>query len=311
MGMDTVSQLGCASTAGDEGRSLNSPDVFRGGRLRVASRNLVVGTWNVEGLTDAKIVELQLYMQKLGIGILCLQETHRTESTHEVTDDAFLLILSGAAAVCRRYVVSFCQQSSRMTSLKIRVSGGRATICSIYAPHSGRPRDDRQAFFQQVAHWLLSRSCHGPLLVFGDCNARLHAKLDSDPYFIGPHMFGDGRANFDTDSNRSLLLELCECCRLIVGNTFFPQPANKQVTYYNIGAQPSSEIIPANFGQLDFLLVQHDWLACVSQLYSCMDVPLASHHFLVIAELTIQVPKRNTRNHSDSYSCNQPSSFTE
>ena len=141
MGMDTVSQLGCASTAGDEGRSLNSPDVFRGGRLRVASRNLVVGTWNVEGLTDAKIVELQLYMQKLGIGILCLQETHRTESTHEVTDDGFLLILSGAAAdepsttagvgflvapVCRRYVVSFCQQSSRMTSLKIRVSGGRA-----------------------------------------------------------------------------------------------------------------------------------------------------------------------------------------
>ena len=146
-----------------------------------------------------------------------------------------------------------------------------------------------------MAHWLLSRSCHGPLLVFGDCNARLHAKLDSDPYFIGPHIFGDGRANFDTDSNRSLLLELCECCRLIVGNTFFPQPANKQVTYYNIGAQPSSEIIPANFGQLDFLLVQHDWLACVSQLYSCMDVPLASHHFLVIAELTIQVPKRNTR----------------
>ena len=81
-----------------------------------------MGTWNVEGLTDAKIVELQLHMQKLGIGILCLQETHRTESTHEVTDDGFLLILSGAAAdepsttagvgflvapVCRRYVVSF------------------------------------------------------------------------------------------------------------------------------------------------------------------------------------------------------------
>ena len=61
-------------------------------------------------------------MQRLGVGSLCLQETHRTESTHEVTEDGILLILSGVAAaepstpagvgfpvapVCRRYVYQF------------------------------------------------------------------------------------------------------------------------------------------------------------------------------------------------------------
>ena len=32
---------------------------FRGGHLRATSIDMRVGTWNVEGLTDAKVLELQ------------------------------------------------------------------------------------------------------------------------------------------------------------------------------------------------------------------------------------------------------------
>ena len=39
-----------------------------------------IGTWNVEGLTDAKVVELQHYMMDIGLDVLCLQETHWTNT---------------------------------------------------------------------------------------------------------------------------------------------------------------------------------------------------------------------------------------
>ena len=58
----------------------------------------MVGTWNVEGLTHAKVVELQFCMRQFNLGVLCLHETHRIESTYDVTPEGFLLILSGTDA---------------------------------------------------------------------------------------------------------------------------------------------------------------------------------------------------------------------
>ena len=38
--------------------------------------------------------------------------------------------------------------------------------------------------------------------------------------FSSPHMCGDGPANFDPESKKTRLLELCGCCRLLAGNIF-------------------------------------------------------------------------------------------
>ena len=135
---------------------------FRGGKSIISARNCVLGTWNVEGLTDSKVVELQNYMGNFGIGILCLQETHSAESVYETTDVGFLLVLSGMsdgeccetarvgfliAPQLRRSIVSFCQGSSSMASLKVRVPGGKMTVCSIYAPYGCKPKQERMEFF--------------------------------------------------------------------------------------------------------------------------------------------------------------------
>ena len=174
------------------------------------------------------------------------------------TEGGFLLILSGTSVGepratagvgflvsprARHCIVRVCQETSRMASLKFRAPGGKCSVCCICAPHMGRPRDERQDFYQKLAQWLLSRSQHGPLMVIGDFNARLHGRLDSDPESIGIHIFGDGP--------RSLLLELCECCRLSIADTFFNEPPQRQVTCYSMGAGPSSELTPENFGQID------------------------------------------------------------
>ena len=49
---------------------------FHGGHLRATSRDMRIGIWNVEGLTDAKVLELQHYMMDIGLDVLCLQKTH-------------------------------------------------------------------------------------------------------------------------------------------------------------------------------------------------------------------------------------------
>ena len=74
---------------------------------------------------------------------------------------------------------------------------------------------------------------------------------------------------------------------------------------------PIPQINPTNFGQLDFLLLHQDWLACISQLYSRMDMPLVSHHFPVIAELTLDIPHASSQQRSSAFNSasllNEPS----
>ena len=81
----------------------------------------------------------------------------------------------------QRSIVSFCQESARMVSLKVRVPGSRLTVCSIYAPYSGKPLQEGLEFYHG-----LRRSPHGPFGVLGDFTARIHKQYVSDPECVGP-----------------------------------------------------------------------------------------------------------------------------
>ena len=237
--------------------------VFRKGRLWPCRSQLRIATWNIEGLTEAKLIELTWHMNSMGIDILCIQETHKSESTYEITDDGFLLILSGTAGGedietagvgfliaphMRNSVVSFRQESSRLARAKIRVKGGKVSICSVYAPHSGKSLSMRQSFFTALGDFLRKSSRHGALMVLGDFNARLHRRYHNEDHILGPYVFGSPNAEYNCASNRSLLMELCENIGLTIGNTLFDEPAENQITCYNVGKRPSDEPLPTHFG---------------------------------------------------------------
>ena len=74
-------------------------NAIRGGTLRPSPNQLCIGTWNVEGLTEAKLVILETYMQDHGIHLFCLQELHKAHSEYYITDAGFLLITSGGKDV--------------------------------------------------------------------------------------------------------------------------------------------------------------------------------------------------------------------
>ena len=58
---------------------------MRGGPLQVSPSSLQVGSWNVEGLSEDKLLVLQEHMDMHGIDIICLQETHRALSGYSIT----------------------------------------------------------------------------------------------------------------------------------------------------------------------------------------------------------------------------------
>ena len=50
----------------------------------------------MEGFTEAKRVTLQNLMLERNIGIICMQETHRSKADYYITAEGFLVILSGS-----------------------------------------------------------------------------------------------------------------------------------------------------------------------------------------------------------------------
>ena len=112
-----------------------------------------------------------------------------------------------------------------------------------------------------------------------------------ESHLIGPHTFGNKNAHFNAESNINLFLEMCETLGLFVANTGFELSVGKQVTVYNVGSSPAATLNSTNFGQLDFLPVGGEWWHKISTVASCMDVSLAPHHFPLIAEIGVDLPK--------------------
>ena len=110
---------------------------------------------------------------------------------------------------------------------------------------------------------------------------------------MGPFEFGNHAAEYNTSSNRALLAEIYTTHKNCMSNTTFDQPADRQITCYNVGKKPSDAPTPDNFGQIDFLLMSKDWLGSLKDVTSDRRRALASHHFLVYADLDVQVPKES------------------
>ena len=131
----------------------------REGQLRVEQGVVLISTWNIEGITDAKLVTLQKYIMDYNIDILCIQETHLPLSDVYTTSFGFVVVLSGGnespewagvgfivSKKMRNHILSFSQNTSRYASIKFRCSGGSFAIVNAYAPHNGHPMEVRRQF---------------------------------------------------------------------------------------------------------------------------------------------------------------------
>ena len=140
------------------------------------------------GLTDIKVLEVQSFMIRRSIAVVCLQETHISQSPYYKTEDGFLVICSGSASAVREHagvgfiialwvcssLIGLLQYSNRIACLKLRVPQGKIAIIATYAPHSGYSYDIRQGYFEELENVISKTSVNGLKLVCGDFNAILN-----------------------------------------------------------------------------------------------------------------------------------------
>ena len=280
---------------------------LRGGTLSTRLQIFKVATQNVEGLTDSKEVELVVIMQACGIGVLCIQETHKKESCVRELCNGFLLILSGwdtndinyagvgfiIAPHVRRSIITYCLKSARICMLKLRTFKGKIAIFSAYAPpqtpkHSAL---ERQAYFQELSKFWSDTSCNGPKLIAGDFNSRLYARLPGEEQIIGPNIIAKPGKKLHAHMNRFQLLQLCHDANLQIMNTFTQHELPDLVTYHEIWFDKNSPVTASNHELLDLLLVPQAQSHRLTNLHSVNNSALKSHHYMVIADFDVDLNK--------------------
>ena len=277
-------------------------------RSSIDNKRICIGTWNVEGLTEVKLHEIRTYMNSHSIDIFCIQETHKSGSDYYVSDDGFLVILSGASCEGREWagvgfivgpklrphIEGYCQISSRIASLKIKCAGGCFGIFSVYAPHNMRNLDERWAFYEELGkHWQ-RLSVNGSKLIFGDFNARIGDCRPGEEDIIGPYCCGLEAAHRVEVPNRDLFMDFCWSRELCLANSFSQVPLERRVTCHEPGATPMGDV-SHGFSMLDLLVTPCDFLDQVVSICSDRSAALASHHFPVVASLQIGIPLRAPR----------------
>ena len=259
-------------------------------------------SWNIEGLSELKEMEIAQYMTQYEVDICCLQETRGCKSDVYLSH-GFSFILSGGAqggtewygvgfvisSRLKRHIRGFCQVSGRIASLKIKCLGGTIALLTVLAPHNLRPQHEKWAFYDQLGNVMSNTSTNGPKYVFGDFNARVGQQRPGAYHIVGPRSFGVEASHQVEMPNRDFLLECCYGHRLAIANRFCNISAEKQVTYHEPGIPPLAPVCPGSFSVLEVLLAPHPSLNNVETICSDRLATLASSHFPVTAVLRTDV----------------------
>ena len=80
----------------------------------------------------------------------------------------------------------------------------------------------------------------------------------------------------------------------MVPDTFFERHSERLVTYYDLGATPMEKINLTRYTETDRTLVARDWQDTVVAVNSCREPGLQSHHYLVLIDLVLDIPRRHS-----------------
>ena len=141
----------------------------------------------------------------------------------EEMPDGYLVVLSGSdadagdsrehagvgfvvAPWARGSLLGHSRGSSRFASIRSKAAGGQVCLVTAYAPHGGHEWGVRQRFFTDLGEFWERQRVHGPRIITGDLNARLHRRLPGEESCMGDALFGNVHAELSPYTNRELLV---------------------------------------------------------------------------------------------------------
>ena len=123
-----------------------------------------------------------------------------------------------------KYISDVIPHNSRVTELRIEGTAP-ISLMNIYAPQSGRPKEEKEQFYQELRSLIKNIPKQGPFLLIGDWNAKLQEPdNEEEAQWIGGHKFDKGASTTwtqaeGTEENREALLDLCREFSLTPCNT--------------------------------------------------------------------------------------------
>ena len=135
------------------------------------------------------------------------------------------------------------------------------------------------------------------VLILGDCNARIHARLQGEDDSIGPHVYGLGAERLaelwrekkaNEKSNREMLVERCREEGYRVMNTWYKKPDAGKVTHVSACVtqlpKQGEPWDPTVFGEIDLCLVQNKWKGAIKDVEADTGAGLNTDHFPLIVK---------------------------
>ena len=281
-------------------------------------QDLKIATLNLRGLKQAgKREEVERWMEKNGIDILGTQETHISQNNKERRKNYTWYLngneegereFAGVAWVIsnklNKYISDVIPHNSRVTELRIE---GTAPIflMNIYAPQSGRPKEEKEQFYQELRSLIKNIPNKWPFLLIGDWNAKLQEPdNEEEAQWIGGHTFDKGASTTwtqaeGTEENREALLDLCREFTLTPCNTRFPKPPHKLATWKAMSTTKENPWDRQHYDQIDYILVPKRWQNGIQDAESDMAANIDSDHAPVWVKCRFKLKqinkKENTR----------------
>lgn len=229
----------------------NWTDTTKTKNARIRTTNLRIPTWNIESWRN-RDQEIILEMEKHQIDICALSETKKKGKGYIMVEKCMLFYSGtdkseranvGVGILIGKKIMNCVTDTQyineRIIMLTLSLKNGSLNIISIYAPQTGRPKQERNTFYKDLQGLLDTIPWKNSVVIMGDFNG--HVGNAAIPGI--KQRFNDAAMNESSED----LIEFCCLNELRINNTFFDhKPQHKYTWMDNRGQKSTIDFIITN-----------------------------------------------------------------
>lgn len=261
-------------------------------KLKVAAKEFVVGTWNVQTLwSTGKLELLRQEMSRYKHDILGLSEMRWTmagelngaeviwsgEEKEHVRGVGFLL-----SKRAREALMGYNPVCSRIITARFRGSPMNVSIIQVYAPTADSLDEEIETFYNKLEETWEDLPRKDVKVVMGDWNAKVGQDNAGWEHAMGRYGYGE------RNERGERLLEFASAHDLFICNTRFEQKASRKWTWRSPDGQ--------HHNMIDLVLVEKRWKSSIRNCRTYQGADIASDHSLVLCHIKLRLKQRKRRN---------------
>lgn len=172
--------------------------------------------------------------------------------------------------------------NERMMGLTLRLNGGKVGLIQVYAPHQGRPREEKELFYEELQHLYDNINTENKIIM-GDLNAHIGRDRQALEDVMGAWSVGERNAEGER------LLDFAVRNGMSVMNTFYAHRDSHKWTWYRWNSNVEDYV---DKSMIDMMITNNKHI--FNDVKTVPSVSLDSDHRLLLAKLKIEKPKSPT-----------------